>query len=386
MLPSISAPGVSTEEINRWVHDYCIEHGAIPADLNYEGFPKSVCTSINEVVCHGIPSEDDVLASGDIVNVDMSTILDGYFSDSSRMFCIGEVDEEKRRLVEVTREAVEAGLAAVKPWAHLGDVSAAVNKVATDAGFSVVVEFGGHGIGLEFHEDPFVSFVAAGGDGPRARSWTCASRSSPWSTWVQAKIDMNDPERLDRAHGRLARRRRSGRCRSSSPRMAMDCCAGSPVISSEGVPPLSFRASGAESRNLDLAFHRVVAGFSLRRLTAAPVEMTTRTACTAPVEMTRHFPQAKGTPRVPFFMLCCRVLCADGGDQEEAGDHGDRGDVASGRGEDDLLEAALLGRDGGADTEPAWRSCSRAFSGLSIIDPILVSQAARCRRISHFLR
>ncbi len=185
-------PGVSTEEIDRSVHDYCIEHGAIPADLNYEGFPKSVCTSINEVVCHGIPSEDDVLASGDIVNVDMSTILDGYFSDSSRMFCIGEVDEEKRRLVEVTREAVEAGLAAVKPWAHLGDVSAAVNKVATDAGFSVVVEFGGHGIGLEFHEDPFVSFVAAAGTGPVLVPGMCFT-IEPMVNMGAAKIDMNDP-------------------------------------------------------------------------------------------------------------------------------------------------------------------------------------------------
>ena len=105
--------GTTTEEIDRWVYDYCIEHDAIPADLNYEGFPKSVCTSINEVVCHGIPSVEDVLKEGDIVNVDMSTIKHGYFSDSSRMFCIGEVDPEWRRLVEVTRESVQAGLAAV---------------------------------------------------------------------------------------------------------------------------------------------------------------------------------------------------------------------------------------------------------------------------------
>lgn len=184
--------GTSTGEIDRWVHDYCIEHGAIPADLDYEGFPKSVCTSINEVVCHGIPSEDDVLKSGDIVNVDMSTILDGYFSDSSRMFCIGDVDDEWRRLVEVTRESVEAGLAAVKPWAHLGDVSAAVNKVATDAGFSVVAEFGGHGIGLEFHEDPFVSFVAKAGTGPVLVPGMCFT-IEPMVNMGKAKIDMSDP-------------------------------------------------------------------------------------------------------------------------------------------------------------------------------------------------
>ena len=119
--------GVSTEEIDKWIYDYTVEHGGIPADLDYEGYPKSVCTSINEVVCHGIPSPDDVLKEGDIVNVDCSTILDGYYSDSSRMFCIGEVSDEKRRLVEETKKALEAGLAAVKPWGLLGDVGAAVH-------------------------------------------------------------------------------------------------------------------------------------------------------------------------------------------------------------------------------------------------------------------
>ena len=160
------APGVTTAEVDQWIYDYTVEHGGIPADLNYEGFPKSVCTSINDVVCHGIPSERDVLREGDIVNVDCSTILDGYFSDSSRMYCIWQVSEERKHLVDTCKASVEAGLAAVKPWAHLGDVSAAVNKVATDAGYSVVAEYGGHGIGKEFHEDPFVSFVEEAGTGP----------------------------------------------------------------------------------------------------------------------------------------------------------------------------------------------------------------------------
>ena len=102
-------PGTTTEEVDRWVHDYTVEHGGIPADLNYEGYPKSVCTSINDVVCHGIPSEDDVLREGDIVNVDCSTILDGYYSDSSRMFRIGEVSPERARLVDETKKAMEAG-------------------------------------------------------------------------------------------------------------------------------------------------------------------------------------------------------------------------------------------------------------------------------------
>ena len=184
--------GTTTEEIDQWVYNYCIEHDAIPADLNYEGFPKSVCTSINEVVCHGIPSPDEVLKSGDIVNVDMSTIRNGYFSDSSRMFCIGEVSDEAKRLVEVTRESVQAGLAAVKPWGFLGDVSAAVNKVATDAGYTVVREFGGHGIGLEFHEDPWVGFNEKAGTGPVLVPGLCFT-IEPMVNAGGVEIDMSDP-------------------------------------------------------------------------------------------------------------------------------------------------------------------------------------------------
>ena len=184
--------GTSTEEIDRWVHDYCIEHDAIPADLNYEGFPKSVCTSVNEVVCHGIPSPDQVLREGDIVNVDMSTIKNGYYSDSSRMFCIGEVDPAVERLVEITRESVKAGLDAVKPWGLMGDVGAAVNKVCTDAGYSVVREFGGHGIGLEFHEDPWVGFNEKAGTGPVLVPGMCFT-IEPMVNMGEPDIDMTDP-------------------------------------------------------------------------------------------------------------------------------------------------------------------------------------------------
>lgn len=158
--------GVSTMDINRWVEEYLAAHGAVSADLNFEGYPYSVCTSINDVVCHGFPNEDDVLKDGDIINVDMSTIKDGYFSDSSRMFCIGDVDPEWRRLVDTCKASVEAGLAAVKPWHRLGEMGAAVNKVNTEAGYSVVEVYGGHGIGKEFHEDPFVSFVSEPDEGP----------------------------------------------------------------------------------------------------------------------------------------------------------------------------------------------------------------------------
>ena len=155
--------GISTEEIDRWVHEETVRHGGIPAPLNYEGFPKSVCTSINDVVCHGIPNEDEILKEGDIINVDVSTIYNGYYSDSSRMFCIGEVSEEKKKLVQVTKECVELGLEQVKPWNFLGDMAQVINDHAKANGYSVVVDIGGHGVGLEFHEEPFVSYVTRKG-------------------------------------------------------------------------------------------------------------------------------------------------------------------------------------------------------------------------------
>ena len=156
-------PGVTTQQIDDLVHNMTVQMGGIPAPLNYDGFPKSVCTSINEVVCHGIPSEDVVLREGDIVNVDVSTLYKGYFSDSSRMYCIGEVSEEKKRLVQVTKECVELGLTMVKPWNFLGDMAQVINDHAKKNGSRVVVEIGGHGIGLEFHEEPFVSYVTKAG-------------------------------------------------------------------------------------------------------------------------------------------------------------------------------------------------------------------------------
>ena len=139
-------PGVSTEEIDRWVHEETVRHGGIPAPLNYEGFPKSVCTSVNEVVCHGIPDEEQILKEGDIINVDVSTIYNGYYSDSSRMFCIGKVSPEKEKLVKVTKECVEIGISQVKPWTPIGNMGSAVHKHAVENGYSVVREIGGHGV------------------------------------------------------------------------------------------------------------------------------------------------------------------------------------------------------------------------------------------------
>ncbi len=155
--------GMSTLEIDRLVEEKTRELGGVPAPLGYEGFPKSVCTSVNDQVCHGIPSADVILQEGDIVNVDVSTVYRGFFSDSSRTFLIGQVSPEKERLVRVAKECVEAGIAQVKPWQFLGDMADAVNAHAKENGYSIVVDIGGHGVGLEFHEEPFVSYVAPKG-------------------------------------------------------------------------------------------------------------------------------------------------------------------------------------------------------------------------------
>ena len=155
--------GVSTGDIDRWVYEQTTARGGVPAPLGYEGFPKSVCTSINNEVCHGIPDDEIILQDGDIINVDVSTIYHGYFSDSSRMFCIGNVPEEMKKLVEVTKECVEKGLEQVKPWATLGDMGEAVHNHAKAHGYTVVPDIGGHGVGLAFHEEPYVSYVTTKG-------------------------------------------------------------------------------------------------------------------------------------------------------------------------------------------------------------------------------
>ena len=155
--------GMSTEEIDRLVYEKTTQMGGIPASLGYDGFPKSVCTSLNEQVCHGIPSEKDILKSGDIINVDASTIYHGYFSDSSRMFMLGEVAPETKKLVETARRCLDIGLEQVKSWNFLGDMAQAINDYAKSNGYSIVREIGGHGVGLEFHEEPFVSYVTSRG-------------------------------------------------------------------------------------------------------------------------------------------------------------------------------------------------------------------------------
>ena len=159
-------PGMSTEEINTIVHEFTVSNGGIPAPLNYEGFPKSVCTSVNEVVCHGIPSEDEILEVGDIVNVDVTTILDGYFADASRMFVIGgKTTPKKQKLVDVAKECLEIGMEAAKPYCFVGDLGYEIAKHAHKNGFSVVRDLCGHGVGLEFHEDPDIVHYGKRGKG-----------------------------------------------------------------------------------------------------------------------------------------------------------------------------------------------------------------------------
>ncbi len=163
ILDSISdkvKPGITTEDVNRLVYEKTLELGGIPAPLGYEGFPKSVCVSVNNEVCHGIPSQDTYLKNGDIVNIDVSTIYNEYYGDSSRMFCVGEVSEERFNLVETTKAAIDVGLTEVGPWKTLGDMGQAINDFAKSKGYSVVYEVGGHGVGLEFHEEPYVSYVS----------------------------------------------------------------------------------------------------------------------------------------------------------------------------------------------------------------------------------
>lgn len=157
--------GMSTEAINKLVHEFTIENGGIPAPLNYEGFPKSVCVSVNDVVCHGIPSEDEILQEGDIVNVDVTTILDGYFADASRMFIIGKTTPEKERLVKVAKECLEIGMEAAHPYCFVGDIGNAIAKHAHKNGFTIVRDLCGHGTGNHFHEEPDVEHYGRKGTG-----------------------------------------------------------------------------------------------------------------------------------------------------------------------------------------------------------------------------
>ena len=157
--------GVTTEELDRRCHDFIVEHGAVPAPLGYRGFPKSICTSINHVVCHGIPTEQKRLNEGDIINIDVTVILDGWHGDTSRMFYVGKPKVKAKRLVEATYEAMWRGIEQVRPGATLGDVGHAIQSYAEGLGFSVVRDFCGHGLGRIFHTAPSVLHYGRPGTG-----------------------------------------------------------------------------------------------------------------------------------------------------------------------------------------------------------------------------
>ena len=165
MIEPYVEPGITTEELNQICHDYMVNvQHVIPAPLNYRGFPKSICTSINQTICHGIPC-DKKLKNGDIINIDITVIKDGYHGDTSKMFCVGEVAPHAQRLVDVTREALFLGIERVKPGATLGDIGHAIQKHAETHRYSIVREFCGHGIGQEFHEEPHVMHFGQPGEG-----------------------------------------------------------------------------------------------------------------------------------------------------------------------------------------------------------------------------
>ena len=172
MLEERIQAGVTTNQINEWVHEETLAQGADPAPLNYgrgkgprgKPFPKSVCTSINEVICHGIPNER-ILADGDIINVDVTCNLDGYFGDASRMFIIGEIPDSTRELVEETKKCLELGIAQVRPGGRTGDIGHAIQNHAESLGYSVVRDFCGHGVGVEFHEAPQILHYGSTGSG-----------------------------------------------------------------------------------------------------------------------------------------------------------------------------------------------------------------------------
>ena len=156
--------GISTNTINTWVHDFLTKRGAIPATLNYNGFPKSTCTSINDVVCHGIP-DDRLLKEGDIINVDVTCILDGYFGDTSKTFLIGNCSEEAKKITAISQECLNRAIKTTTPYGHIGDIGAAITAYAKPLGCSVVEKFVGHGIGKKFHEEPQVPHFGVKGKG-----------------------------------------------------------------------------------------------------------------------------------------------------------------------------------------------------------------------------
>jgi len=165
-------PGVSTDKINQLCHDFICSHNAKPAPLNYKGFPKSICTSVNSCICHGVPDKT-VLKEGDIINVDVTCIKDGFYGDTSKTFFVGEVSQIAKDLTNCAFQAMHKGISAIRPHGRTGDIGFAVEKYCKKKGFFPVREIGGHGIGREFHEDPFVPSFGKKGRGELLKPWSC---------------------------------------------------------------------------------------------------------------------------------------------------------------------------------------------------------------------
>ncbi|MGI9549529.1 MAG: type I methionyl aminopeptidase [Bdellovibrionales bacterium] len=165
-------PGVTTEKLDQLCHDFILSHSATPAPLNYNGFPKSICTSVNTCICHGVP-DSTVLKEGDLINVDVTCIKDAFFGDTSKTFFVGEVSEEAKKLTQCAFQAMHKGIEAIKAHGTTGDIGFAINKSVTRSGFFPVLEIGGHGIGKKFHDDPFVPSIGKKGKGTRLKPWSC---------------------------------------------------------------------------------------------------------------------------------------------------------------------------------------------------------------------
>ena len=189
-------PGIQSQELDRLCHDFILSHGATPAPLNYMGFPKSICASVNSCVCHGVPDET-VLKEGDIINIDVTCIKDGFYGDCSKTFYVGDVSEEARALTNCAFQAMHKGIEAIRPKGWTGDIGFAIEKQAIRKGFFPVREIGGHGIGKKFHEDPFVPSFGKKGRGDILQPWSCIT--------VEPMLNQNSAEikEFDIPHSRI---------------------------------------------------------------------------------------------------------------------------------------------------------------------------------------
>ncbi len=215
MIADYIKPGVSTEELNQLCHEFIVSHDAYPAPLNYKGFPKSICSSINEVICHGIPSKKDILKEGDIINIDVTALKNGFHGDTNRTYYVGEVSPEVRALVEFTREVTHKAISIVKPGIRVGDIGHLIQTEAEARGYGVVREFTGHGLGRQFHEAPSIPHYGRPGTGPKLRKgmtftiepminlgtpdlhvlsdgWTAITDDGKWSAQFEHSIAVTD--------------------------------------------------------------------------------------------------------------------------------------------------------------------------------------------------